>query len=78
MHTRLTPKQRCEQLYELIKNIRETPDALKQIKNWGLELDDELTKVKFIYKKKKIFFFNQIKFDKTKNSCKAVCCRMRK
>jgi hypothetical protein len=47
-HTRLTPKQRCEQLRLLIKNIRETPDALKQITNWGLELGETLENVKFI------------------------------
>ena len=41
-HTRLTPKQRCEQLSLLIKNIRETPAALKQITNWGLELGETL------------------------------------
>jgi hypothetical protein len=46
-HTRLTPKQRCEQLRLLIKNIRETPDALKQITNWGLELGETLENVKF-------------------------------
>jgi aubergine-like protein len=44
-HTRLSPKQRCEQLMHLIQSIRENPEALKQIKNWGLELDDSLTRV---------------------------------
>lgn len=42
-HTRLSPKERVEQLNELIKNIKTNPEALKQITNWGLELDEDLS-----------------------------------
>lgn len=44
-HTRLTPSQRCEQLNILIENIRRSPEALRQITNWGLELDDTLAQM---------------------------------
>lgn len=61
-HTRLNPKQKCEQLMELIKNIRETPEALKQITNWGLELDENFSEIqgrvlpreKIIFAKKEV------------------------
>lgn len=45
VHTRLSPAQRYEQLEDLIINIKKTPEALKQITNWGLELDDGLNTV---------------------------------
>lgn len=44
-HTQLNPRQKNEQLSALIKNICDTPEALKQITNWGLELDDQFTKI---------------------------------
>ncbi len=49
VHTRLTPKQRCDQLNFLIDNIRKCPEALQQISNWGLEFDDNLTEVYSVY-----------------------------
>lgn len=46
VHTRLSPSQRFDQLQILIENIRKTPEAVKQITNWGLELDDDLNIVR--------------------------------
>ena len=43
--TRLMPNQRIEQLNFLLNSIRQKPEALKQITNWGLELDDGMAQM---------------------------------
>lgn len=41
-HTRLSPNQRTDQLNMLIRQILDSPKALKFLKDWGLELDSHL------------------------------------
>jgi hypothetical protein len=41
-HTRLSPSQRVEQLKNLIDSIRSTPEALKYLTNWGLNIETDL------------------------------------
>jgi aubergine-like protein len=44
-HTRLAPPERHEAFRIFIDTIRNTPNALKQLTNWGLELDDDIVEV---------------------------------
>lgn len=47
-HTRVTPQQRYESLKIFIETIRKTPNALKHITNWGLELETDTVDVRFL------------------------------
>lgn len=67
-HTRLSPKQRCDQLNFLIENIRGCPEALRQITNWGLELDNQLTNLSGRTLKREMIIFNRREVE-TDNKC---------
>jgi aubergine-like protein len=42
VHTRLSPAQRFTQVQVLLDQIRGTPEAIRQINQWGLELEKNL------------------------------------
>ena len=69
-HTRLAPTERHQSLKEFIDNIRNTPNAIKLITDWGLELDQDITDVN-AKKKLKLnnFKYNIVIFFKATRSC---------
>ncbi len=75
-HTRLNPSQRIDSLRTLVDAIRGSPAANKFIRDWGLELDSDLTTIQDgrILPPEKIFFHNREVETDAKCDWTRACC----
>lgn len=44
VHTRLSPEDRFKQLKALVDNIRANPKAMQEVRKWGLDLEDDISR----------------------------------